>query len=83
MQNTDDFNDILANAVDGQKRQARKHQFAGVQLAARTATVGKLREGTYALLDCECRTRRAVTVLDVVANLCEVAGSRICPANTH
>ena len=30
MQNADDFNDILADAVDGQKGKIRKYQFAGV-----------------------------------------------------
>jgi len=56
MQNAVDLNDILADAVDSQKGQARKHQFAGVQLAARTAAVRKLCEGTYASVDCECHT---------------------------
>jgi len=86
MQNAVDFNDILADAVDSQKGQARKYQFAGVQLAARTAAVRKLREGTYALVDCECHTPsrcRALMFLDVVTNVCEVAGSGLCPANAH
>jgi len=86
VQNAVDFNDILADAVNSQKGQGRKHQFAGVQLAARTAAVGKLREGTYASIDCECHTPsrcRALTLLDVIADVCEVAGSGLCPANAH
>ena len=50
MQNADNFNDILADAVDGQEGQARKHQFACIRPPPQTATVGKPRQGTHAFI---------------------------------
>jgi hypothetical protein len=48
MQDAVDFNDLSADSVYDQKRQAWKYQFAGAHLVTRTTTVGKLREGANA-----------------------------------
>jgi len=42
-ENSIDFNDILANAIDGQKGQAGEYKLASAWLAAWAATVWKLR----------------------------------------
>jgi hypothetical protein len=76
MQNADDFNDILADAVDGQKGKTRKYQFAGVRLAARTALVGKPREQAHFFIDVEgyAPSRcRGIVVPDVVTDMSEIA----------
>jgi hypothetical protein len=76
MQDAVDFNDFCADSVYGQKGQTWEYQFASIQLAARTTTVRKLREGANAFVDCEGYTPggcRAVMFLDVVADVGEIA----------
>ena len=51
MQNADDFNDLIADSVNGEKGQVGEYQFAGVRLAAWTAAARELRQGCYALVD--------------------------------
>jgi len=51
MQNAVDFDHILADTVDGEKRKARKHQFARAHLASGPATVRKLGQGSDAFVD--------------------------------
>ena len=65
------------DSIYSQEGQTWKHQFASIHLAAWTATVGKLREGANALVDCKGYTPggcRAVMFLDVVADVGEIAG---------
>jgi hypothetical protein len=76
MEDAVDFNDLCADSVDGQKGQTWKYQFASIHFATGTTTVGKLREGANALVDCEGYTPggcRAVMFLDVVADVGEIA----------
>jgi hypothetical protein len=51
VENAVDFDNFLADAINGQKRKAGKHKLASVWLAARAAPARELREGAQCLVD--------------------------------
>ena len=86
MQDAVHFDGFPTDAVHSQKRNAGNYQLAGVWLAAWTSTLRKFCEGPYALVNCECNAARSfgiVTFFNVVANVREVSGSKLCPADAH
>lgn len=78
MQDTVDFNDIFPHAINNYIGQVRKDQLAGLGPATASATVGKLSERVYPLVNCESHTagsRRVIVLMNIIANFCEVSGA--------
>jgi hypothetical protein len=78
VENAVDFDDILPDPIDCQKRKADKHKLTGAWLPSSAATAGKLHETAQSLVDSERRAARgfrAVVLLGVIANVCEVAAT--------
>jgi len=61
MQDAVDFNDILTQAVNGQKGQPVKYELASIFLAPLTSTIRNLGERIHAMMMVSA-TRRAVTL---------------------
>jgi multidrug efflux pump subunit AcrB len=86
VENAVDFDDLFVDAINRQKRKAGEHKLASAWLAAWAATPWKLCEGAHAFVDSQRGAAgglRAVVLLGVIADVCEVAGGGFRPSDTH
>ena len=72
VENTVDFDEIIADTINRQKGKTRKNKLTGARVAAWSATAWKLGEGAQSVVDAErdpAGSFRTVMLLGVIANV--------------
>lgn len=86
VEDAENFRHVLADPVNGKKRIPGEHQLARPWFTPRSPTKRKLLQGAHAVIETQRNAAgrlRAIVFLGVVADVGEVADSRVCSANPH